>query len=69
MGPKVPPERVAALRAAYAATMTDPEFVADAGRLGIAIAPVSGEELGALMKRLADLPPALLKRAKEVIEP
>jgi tripartite-type tricarboxylate transporter receptor subunit TctC len=67
MGPKVPPERVAALRAAYTATMSDPEFLADAAKLGITIAPVSGEELGALMKRIMTLPAALRARAREAI--
>ena len=59
-GPKVPAERVAALRAAYAATMADSDFRADAQKLGIAIAPVSGEELGALVRRLAALPEPLV---------
>lgn len=69
MGPKVPPERVAALRAAYAATMTDPEFLADAKKLGLTIAPVSGDELAALMTRLAHLPPPLVARARAVVAP
>lgn len=69
VGPKVPPERVAALRAAYDATMTDAAFLADAGKLGITIAPVSGQELTELMKRLMNLPPALVARAREVVEP
>jgi tripartite-type tricarboxylate transporter receptor subunit TctC len=69
VGPNVPPARVAALRAAYVATMSDPDFRADARQLGITIAPVSGEELTELMKRLMNLPPALLKRAQEVSEP
>jgi tripartite-type tricarboxylate transporter receptor subunit TctC len=69
VGPKVPPERVAALRTAYAATMADPAFIADAAKLGIEIAPVSGEELGALMKHIASLPPDLRERARTVVEP
>ena len=69
VGPKVPPERVAALRAAYQATMADPEFLADAQKLGVDIAPVSGEELAALMKRIKELPPALLLRARDAIAP
>jgi len=69
VGPKVPPERVAALRAAYAATMADPEFLADAAKLGVSIAPVSGEELGAVMKHIKNLPPALVAQARGVISP
>jgi tripartite-type tricarboxylate transporter receptor subunit TctC len=69
VGPKVPADRVAALRAAYVATMQDPAFLADAKKLGADIAPVSGEELTALMAKLANLPPALLQRAKQAIAP
>jgi tripartite-type tricarboxylate transporter receptor subunit TctC len=69
VGPKVPAERVAALRAAYVATMQDPAFLADAKRLGVEVAPVSGEELASLMARLMNLPPALIERAKRAIAP
>jgi hypothetical protein len=41
VAPGVPAARVAALRQAYAETMTDPEFLADAGKLGVDIQPVS----------------------------
>jgi hypothetical protein len=68
-GPKVPADRVAALRAAYTATMNDPGFLADAKKLGVEVAPVSGEELARLMARLTNLPPALLDRAKQAIAP
>src|SRR5262249_55425376 len=69
VGPKVPADRVAALRAAYTATMKDPGFLADAKKMGIEVEPVSGEELARLMARLANLPPALLDRAKQAIAP
>jgi tripartite-type tricarboxylate transporter receptor subunit TctC len=66
-GPKVPQDKVAVLRAAYAATMADPAFQADAKQLGILIAPVSGEALGDLVERLLALPPALQARARAII--
>jgi tripartite-type tricarboxylate transporter receptor subunit TctC len=69
VGPKVPAERVAALRAAYVATMRDPAFLADAKKLGIEIAPVSGEELTSLMAKLMNLPPMQIERAKQAIAP
>lgn len=69
VGPKVPAERVQALRAAYEATMSDPEFLADAAKLGVTIAPVSGQELGALVKHIMNLSPPLLMRAREIIAP
>jgi len=68
-GPKVPAARVAALRVAYAATLEDPSFLADAKRLGVEIEPVSGEELASLMSRLMNMPPGLLDRAKQAIAP
>jgi hypothetical protein len=49
--------------------MQDPAFLADAKQLGVDVAPVSGEELASLMARLANLPPALLDRAKQAITP
>jgi len=69
MGPKVPPERVAAIRAAYVATMSDPNFLADAKKLGVTIAPVSGDELEAFVTKLGNLPPALVARARAAIQP
>jgi hypothetical protein len=69
VGPKVPADRVAALRAAYVATMQDPAFLADAKKLGVEVAPVSGEELASLMAKLMNLPPTLLDRAKQAIAP
>jgi tripartite-type tricarboxylate transporter receptor subunit TctC len=69
VGPKVPAERVAVLRAAYSATMKDPAFLADARKLGVEVAPVAGEELARLMAKLMNLPPALIERAKQAIAP
>ena len=69
VGPKVPQERVAALRAAYDATLADPALLADAKKLGVTIAPASGQELTDLIKHLMGLPPALLARAKAIAAP
>ncbi|HXQ52605.1 MAG TPA: hypothetical protein VN802_16030 [Stellaceae bacterium] len=69
VGPKVPPDRVAALRAAYDATMADPDFLADARRLAIAIVPVPGRDLEDMVKSILDLPPDLAKRARDAIAP
>lgn len=45
MAPGVPPERVAALRKAFLEAMRDPDLLREAERIGIAIDPISGEEL------------------------
>src|SRR5215472_7738717 len=43
--PGVPTERVAALRAAFAATLKDPDFIAAAAREHMTIRPMTGEKL------------------------
>jgi tripartite-type tricarboxylate transporter receptor subunit TctC len=67
MGPDVPAERVAAIRRAYQAMMSDPDFLADAAKLSLAIDPVSGEELTALVQRLVATPAAIAQRAREAL--
>jgi tripartite-type tricarboxylate transporter receptor subunit TctC len=64
--PGVPADRVAALRQAFDATMTDPEFLADAARSHIEIHPIDGHELGMLARKVLDAPKSatdLLKAA------
>jgi tripartite-type tricarboxylate transporter receptor subunit TctC len=64
--PGVPAERVAALRQAFAKTMTDPEFLADAAKANIDIKLVDGHELEVLVARVLGSPRsavALLKSA------
>jgi tripartite-type tricarboxylate transporter receptor subunit TctC len=68
VGPKVPPERVAALRQAYMDTMRDPAFLADATKLGIDIDPTTGEDLGRLVAHIMSLPADLLGRARTAIQ-
>jgi tripartite-type tricarboxylate transporter receptor subunit TctC len=67
MGRDVPADRVAAMRAAFQATMSDPEFLADAAKVGLPVDPISGEELTALVKRLMVVPDAVAQRAREAI--
>jgi tripartite-type tricarboxylate transporter receptor subunit TctC len=47
--PGTPPERVAALRQAFDATLRDPEYLAEAQRLNLEITPVSGERIQSLI--------------------
>jgi tripartite-type tricarboxylate transporter receptor subunit TctC len=43
--PGLPSDRAAALRAAFMATHRDPQYVADAARVGVEISPVSADEV------------------------
>jgi tripartite-type tricarboxylate transporter receptor subunit TctC len=48
--PGVPKERVAALRAAFDATMKDARFRTDAKKTGISVDPMGGTEIGRLLE-------------------
>lgn len=60
--PQVPDDRVKALREAFDATMLDSEFLADAARQRLAINPVGGTAIAALLKRVYATPKELLDR-------
>jgi tripartite-type tricarboxylate transporter receptor subunit TctC len=66
--PGVPEERVKALRAAFDATMRDPEFLADAAALNFDIAPVSGEALQKIVEQVLATPKDLAARARHLLE-
>jgi tripartite-type tricarboxylate transporter receptor subunit TctC len=63
--PGVPPERKNALRAAFKATMADPQFLADAARTQIDITPTPGDEVEAFMGRMMSASPQVVERAKQ----
>jgi tripartite-type tricarboxylate transporter receptor subunit TctC len=63
IGPKVPAERVKALRAAFMATMSDPKFLAEAKKGRLPIAAVSGQEIQALLAELYALPKDIIDHA------
>ena len=65
--PGIPADRLKALRAALVATMKDPEFLAEANRIGLDIDPASPEEVMELLKRFAGYPAEVFRRAQEAI--
>jgi tripartite-type tricarboxylate transporter receptor subunit TctC len=65
--PGVPTERVAALRKAFMATLTDPELVADATKRKIEFNPLSGDEAAALFAKFQATPKALVEKAAALI--
>jgi len=66
--PDIPPERKAALRAAFDATMTDPAFLADAGKADMEISPVSGAAIDAFVADLYKTPQEVVKKAIVAIQ-
>jgi tripartite-type tricarboxylate transporter receptor subunit TctC len=61
--PDVPPDRVAALRKAFLATMSDPAFVQEAEAAGLEITLKTGEELAALVNAEMQIPPEIIEKA------
>jgi tripartite-type tricarboxylate transporter receptor subunit TctC len=62
--PDAPPDRVAALRRAFDATVKDPEFLAEAQRTHLTVGPLPGEELQKLVAEVSALSPAMLEKIK-----
>jgi tripartite-type tricarboxylate transporter receptor subunit TctC len=67
--PGVAVEPLGQLRAAFAATMQDKDFLADAERTRIVVAPSSGERVQRLVAELYASPKATVERAKELVKP
>jgi len=65
--PAIPRDRAEALRAAFAATMKDQEFLADAEKSQLEITPVSGDEIEKLVTELYQTPKSLAAKAAEYI--
>jgi tripartite-type tricarboxylate transporter receptor subunit TctC len=65
--PDIPADRKAALVKAFDDTMKDQEFLADAKKLNLDVAPVSGKELDALLAELYATPKDVVKKAGEAI--
>ncbi|HZS64365.1 MAG TPA: tripartite tricarboxylate transporter substrate-binding protein [Xanthobacteraceae bacterium] len=63
--PGVPADRVAALRAAFDATMADPQFIAAAKKQHLDVERVSGEEVAEIVKDAYAMPPDIIKAASE----
>lgn len=66
--PATPKEQVGLLRRAFANTLRDPEFLADAKKANTEIDPVSGEELEEMVKGLFSLKPTLVNRLKAILK-
>ena len=67
--PGVPPDRVAALRAAFDATTKDPEFIAEIERSGQEFQPDSGAQVEQLIKDVSMMPPEIVERVKTILRP
>lgn len=65
--PDLPAERVAELRAALAATMKDPELIAEAAKLHLDVEPVAGEEMQDVVKRVYSAPAEVIDLVTKIV--
>ncbi len=65
--PNIPPDRLAALRTAFMATMKDKDFLAEAGKVGLDIDPATADDVQKLLHRFATFPPATFAKARAAI--
>jgi tripartite-type tricarboxylate transporter receptor subunit TctC len=66
--PGTPPDRVAVLRSAFAATLRDKAFLAEVDKLQIAIDPMSAEEVGEIVAETIHASPDVVAKAKAAVE-
>jgi tripartite-type tricarboxylate transporter receptor subunit TctC len=66
--PGVPVDRTAAFRRAFMNTMRDPEFLADAHKAKLEIAPTPGAEIEALVAELYATSPDLVAKTTEMMK-
>jgi tripartite-type tricarboxylate transporter receptor subunit TctC len=67
--PAIPAGRREALRAAFMATMSDPQFVADAAKSQIDVSATTGAEVEAFIARFATSSPEVVERARRATRP
>jgi tripartite-type tricarboxylate transporter receptor subunit TctC len=66
--PGTPGARIAALRAAFAATMKDPEFLAEAKKLNFEVNPVLGEAMQRTVAKILATPKPVAERARPLLQ-
>jgi tripartite-type tricarboxylate transporter receptor subunit TctC len=66
--PGTPKDRLQVVRSAFAATMKDPEFIADTAKSKLGLDPLTGEELEKTVGRLFKLSPTVLAKLKDVLK-
>ncbi len=65
--PGIPADRARLLRAAFDATMQDPDFRAEARNLDLAVEPIGGAEVETLLREIYASSPEVVKLATELV--
>jgi tripartite-type tricarboxylate transporter receptor subunit TctC len=67
--PKAPKERLETLRKAFAATLRDPELLAEAKKMKLDIEPVSGEEVDGYVKQIYSMSDKVKQNLSFLVRP
>jgi tripartite-type tricarboxylate transporter receptor subunit TctC len=68
MGPGVPRDRVAIMRAAYAAMVKDPAFIEEAKKQGVALKSIDGQKLQSMVEEIHGLDMQQVGRLYKILE-
>ena len=66
--PRVPMDRVTALRKAFVATMKNSAFREQAAKMNLTVDPVAGEDMQAFVAELLATPAPIAARAQEALD-
>src|ERR1044071_7405370 len=66
-GPSTPKDRLQILRTAFAKTLTDPEFIAEAKKATLDINPLSGEDVKRIVDDLFKLDPGVKNKLAGIL--
>jgi tripartite-type tricarboxylate transporter receptor subunit TctC len=66
--PGVPPERLAALRAAFQAMLSDPDFLAACEKRGLMVEGAAGEEIDQIVRETLRLPQAVAEKIGQMMQ-
>ena len=67
MGAGVPKDRVEAVRAAFAATMKDPDLLGEAAKLNLDVDALDGQQLQAIVEKISNVDPAVIEKTKKAL--
>jgi len=65
--PRTPKDRVEILRNAFAATLADPEFLAETRKINLDVNPLTGEEVKKIVDDLFKLPAATVRKLAAIL--
>jgi len=65
--PGTPADRLGVLRAAFKATLADPEFIAETKKLNLEITPMDGDKIAPLIESIFQTPEPVLVRARALL--